>query len=325
MNPAWIHFNSQLIYNELIKRGISCQIISHTEIIKATLWDHIEYIEWTDLSIMPANYKLLLDSKWHSKKLLEHHKISIPKWYKIKEGNIADFKEKLWKLDFPLVMKPEFWSHGYEVRMNIEDEIEANEIFKNLSREIHHRSIVLEEQCPWNEFRIMVTKNWFFGCLYRWYPKVIWDGTSTIEELIKKINIERNTKRKNALCRIYIDHELKRFLKKQWINLRYIPKKWESIIVRSNSNVSTWGGCQEVSNTVDPFFKDLAQKILNIFPGLPYIWIDVITKDISQVGSYVVCELNPSPGISLHTHPESGEKNDLPKYMVDLLFPETIV
>lgn len=305
-------------------RGISCKVITGTSIIEAKIWNHQEFIDGADLSLMPSNYKILFDSKWNTKRLLQENNISTAKWYRIEGWDIEIFKSTLKKLTFPLVMKPEFGTHGYEVRMNIESEEEAQEIFIQLSREIKYQNIIVEEQFPGNEFRIMVTRNNFFGCLHRPFPEVIWDSKKTIQKLIESINTHREINRVNALCRIYIDHELKRFLLKQGYNLATIPEKWEHILVRSNSNVSTGWWCHEVSELVHPFYRELALSLLDIFPKLPYIGIDIITQDISQKSEYIICELNPSPGISLHTHPESGQKKDLPKFLIDLLFPETI-
>lgn len=120
-------------------------------------------------------------------------------------------------------MKPEFGTHGYEVRMNIETKEEALQVFQTLSREIHYRDIVIEEQFFGNEFRVSITQNGFFGVLYRSFPEVIGNGEDSIETLIKHINQERE-KRENALCRIYIDHEMRRFLAKQEKSLAYVPQ-----------------------------------------------------------------------------------------------------
>ena len=88
----------------------------------------------------------------------------------------------------------------------------------------------------------------------------------------------------------------------------------------------TGAECIDVTDLVDPFYKALAFKILNAIPGLPYCGIDLITEDISRYDkntAYTLCEINPAPGLSLHTHPSSGKSRPLPKALIDLIFPET--
>lgn len=318
-----LHFNAQLLFQEMTFRGIHCEICEWTSLIKATFRNHKEYIDGAELSLMPSNYKIILDSKWNTKMLLTSEGFSTPRGYKISGWQIHELEKALEHIRFPIVMKPEFGTHGYEVRMNIENAREAKEIFQILSREIQYRDIIIEEQFFGNEFRITLTQNGFFGVLYRSFPEVIGNGIDSIEKLVKDVNKKREM-RTNALCRIYIDNEMKRFLTKQGKSLEYIPQLWEKVIVRHNSNVSTWGGCHEITDLVHPYYCEIAQKILWCFPKLPYIGVDLMTQDITQKWEYSICELNPSPGISLHTHPESGQKKDLPKYLIDLLFPETI-
>jgi cyanophycin synthetase len=318
-----LHFNSQLLLSEMKKRGIQVKILPGSTLIEATHWNHAELIEWTDLSIMPSVYKLFFDSKRKTKILLKKHGFSISPWIFLEWNELNKALiggEKLW---FPLVLKPEFWTHGYAVRMNIDSTDELKSVLESLSEEISYWPLVLEKQFPWNEYRITVTKNWFFWAVYRYMPSVTWNGVNTIWELVEIENTKRST-RKNALCRIFIDHEAKRFLAKKWYTIDSIPKKWQIIILRSNSNVSTGWGCIDVTDWVHPFFKQIAGKILSDFSWLPYIWIDVITKDITKKWKYIICELNPSPWISLHTHPEKWTSRDLQKYLIDLLFPETI-
>lgn len=318
-----LHFNTQLLVDEMIQRWIMISQIEDTTVLKAQYKEHIEYIEGTDLSVMPSPYKLLFDSKWKTKKMLQDYGFAINKGYLFWWHDLDWALACTDSLEFPLVLKPEFWTHGYEVRMNIDSKDELSQVFVSLSEEINYQNLVLEEQFEWQEFRITVTKNWFFWAVYRYLPFVEGDWIHTLAELVEQ---ENKTRKENpsALCRIYIDKEAKNFLKKQGFDENSLIKKWQKVIVRSNSNVSTWWGCIDATEAVHPFFRNLAEKVLISFPGLPYIGIDILTQDISQEGEYRICELNPSPWISLHTHPEKWIKRDIPKYLIDLLFPETI-
>ena len=54
--------------------------------------------------------------------------------------------------------------------------------------------------------------------------------------------------------------------------------------------------------------------------------IDFMCKDITtaQEGdSYIICELNTTPGLSLHSHEETGNVKNVAGAVVDTVFPET--
>jgi cyanophycin synthetase len=129
--------------------------------------------------------------------------------------------------------------------------------------------------------------------------------------------------RNTCLCVIPIDSEVVRHLKRQGINLEYVPKHGENIKLRANSNVSTGGNCYGVTAEVNPFYIKFAKKILKAI-DVPFVGIDLLTRDISKKSKkFVICELNSAPGLSLHMMPEKGESRDVASAIADVIFPET--
>lgn len=323
MNDSTLHFNSQLLYQEMERRGIQLKIIPQTNLIHAQYEDHIEYIDDTDLSVMPSTFRHVLDDKWKTKKLLDGLGFSVIPGEHFNPEDIEKAFQYSKKIGFPVVIKPIHSTHGYSIRMNVYEQ-EFKDIFETLGRENHfQQKLLVETQIPGSEFRLTVTNNCFFGAVWRVPPKVVGDGVKTIQTLIDEVNNERTENRTDCLCRIWADHEALRYLSQKELTLDSIPKVGESIFLRSNSNVSTGGDCRDITDLVHPFFKDIALDILKKLPDLPYVGIDLLTQDISKKGSYFICELNPAPGISLHTHPSQGISRDLPKKLIDLIFPET--
>lgn len=318
-----LHFNSALLAKELMSRWVDLKLFPWTNTYEAKYKWHVEFVDDTDISLMPSVYRYILDDKWKTKQILNDKWFNVIKWNVFECTAIdaaSEYAEKIW---FPVVLKPRSWTHWYYVRMNIDSKDEFEEIFEKLSRETWWMDLLVETQVDWNEFRLTVTRNWFFAAAHRSFPYIVWDWESTIEELVEEINYVRENKRENCLCRIWLDNEARRYLTKKWINPLYVPKIWEQVFLRSNSNVSTWASCIDMTDIVNPYYKEIAFEILNSFPWLPYIWIDLITKDITKKSDYNICELNPAPWISLHTHPSSWQSRNLPKYIVDMLYPET--
>jgi len=320
-----IQFNSQLLIEEMVKRGISVTILPETDIIKAQFGSRIEYIDQTDTRLMPVTLRSILDDKWKTKGLLKNLGFPVIQGQAFKPLDIELAKNYAKELGFPVVIKPLICSHGHMVRMNIDDEDEFKAIFSQLSEEIYHQqNILVEEQIQASEFRLTATRNGFFAVVHRIPPSVIGDGKKSLNVLIDIINKSRLSNRVNCLCDIWIDPEAKRYLAKKGIDLSYIPKKGERVFVRSNSNVSSGGDCLDVTDIVHPFYKDEVFRLMDALPDLPYVGADILTEDITEKGPYVFCELNAAPGISLHTHPGQGQFRDLPKAIIDMLFPETV-
>ena len=318
-----IHFNSGLIVKELEKNKIKVKLLKDTNIIKATLDNHVELIEETDLSVMPAIFRHLFDNKYTSKILLKDNNLNIIEGLAFQPNEVQQAGDYAKQLEFPVVIKPVNCCHGDMVRMNIDHINEFKKIFSSLAEETNYKQqLLIEKQIEGNEFRLTVTSNGFFGAVFRIPPSVTGNGRDSLQKLIDLENKKRTENRINCLCTIYIDDEAKRYLFKKGLHLNYIPQKNERVFLRSNSNVSTGGDCLNVTEIVHQFYQNSAFKILNIFKGLPYLGIDLITDDITKKGNYHICEVNPSPGISLHTHPSQGKPQNLPKFLVDLIFPE---
>ena len=101
----------------------------------------------------------------------------------------------------------------------------------------------------------------------------------------------------------------------------------EKIYLRNESSVSTGGDSIDVTDLVHPDLKKIAIKAVRAIPGLAYAGVDLMTnKDISKKptkNSYIVLEINSSPGIDIHHFPFKGKSRDVAKGIIDILFPET--
>lgn len=185
---------------------------------------------------------------------------------------------------------------------------------------------MIEEFFDANEYRVFYTKNDDYAVLWRKPASVIGDGKNSIFQLIEKENYKRMNPRKNTMCKIYKDKIMDMFLEKRGISYDYIPLENEEVQVRPNSNIALGGTPIDQTEVVHPSVLKICKNILNSFPGVPYLGIDFMTKDISQEQSfndYRIIEVNTVPGVDMHFRPGIGEPRNIAKYMVDLIFPET--
>jgi len=325
-----LHTNQKLLIEELISRDIEVEVLDvDLELIKAKLGEHEELILDRDSSIMPYNVSVLVGDKGLTKKILKSNGISVP------IGTTFNLSEESYILDAfrmygnPVVIKPVFGSHGYDVYINIDNEKKVKESLEKIknNRGIN-TNILVEEYIEGNEYRVFITKDGEYAALFREPAHVIGDGIHTIRKLADIETNKRMNPRTNALCPILLDKEVDEFLAKQNLSIDDIPELNNKIYLRANSNVAMGGLCIDYTDLVHPSVIENCIKALKSIPGLPYAGIDYISKDITKEQTsniYSIIEINTVPGIHMHMKPAIGKSRNVAKYIVDLMFPETVV
>lgn len=322
-----LHSNQKLIVKEMIRREIDIKIIDFDlELIEAKYNNHKELIMDRNSSIIPYTDSVLIGDKAITKKFLKENKISVPigiSFYAEEEEFIL---EAYSMFKTPVVLKPTFGSHGFDVYINLNNEIELLKSLSKLKQNRGNTKILIEEYFEAKEYRVFVTRDNKYAVLHREPAHVIGDGIHNILELANIETSRRMNPRTNALCPILIDEEVEAYLAKNNLNLNFIPRKKEKIYVRPNSNVAVGGLCIDYTDVIHPSVIKICKKILDIFPGLPYIGADFMSKDITKKQTpdiYRIIEVNSNPGVHMHMNPAIGKPRDVASYMVDLIFPET--
>lgn len=323
-----LHSNQKILIYEMLKRGISVEVLDESlELIKASFNGHDELIYDRDSSIMPYNVSILAGDKGITKQILQNNGISVPMG---EVFNIidSDYILKAFNVfDCPVVLKPVFGSHGYDVYTNITSE---KDLLKAIDKITQNRGIntkvLIEEYFKAKEYRVFVTRNGDYAVLHRDPAHVYGDGEHSIKELIAIENYRRMNPRTNALCEILVDDEMYKYTKANGISMDIIPTLGEKVYLRPNSNVAMGGICEDYTDRVHPSVIDIGMKVLEAFPGLPYVGIDYMTNSIEQEqndDSYRIIEINTVPGVHMHFRPAIGKSQNIAKYMVDLIYPET--
>ena len=323
-----LHSNQKIMIYEMLKRGINVEILDEErELLKTNYKGHIELICDRDSSIMPYNVSILAGDKGFTKKNLLENGISVP----LGETFLATNQEYILKafkiLNSPVVIKPVFGSHGYDVYTDLRTEEEViTAVNKIIGSRGKNTKIIIEEYYKANEYRVFITRNKDYAVLLRDPAHVFGDGISSIKELIEKENYRRMNPRTNALCEILVDDELIKYLNKNGLSFDSIPKEGEKVYLRPNSNVAMGGVCEDYTDKVHSSVIDIALKVLDAFPGLPYVGIDYMTNSITEEqnqDSYRIIEINTIPGMHMHFRPAIGKSRNIAKYIVDMIYPET--
>ena len=313
-----IHFNDSLIYRELERRGIKLTVDNQIGVIQAQLGSHCEYLLNGTSRFVPFIFVHILENKLNTKEFLRK------KGYPVSEARIFNWNEAEEALEFakntlgyPVVIKPTNGSGGRYVFCNIASDSEFKRAFYEIGQATVMPCIMVEKfQYGADDYRFFIIRDKTISVVRRTPPKIFGDGVSTVNQLIETENFKRMNPRNTCLCPIFInDSEGKRCLKNQAMTANSIPKLGQIVQCRFTANVTGGGDCENVVDQIHSTYFDIAKNILELFPGLPFLAIDLLIQDPTQPAAqdqYVVCECCCfKPGLSLHTHPGKGKSHDI--------------
>ncbi|HYE83215.1 MAG TPA: cyanophycin synthetase [Clostridia bacterium] len=256
-----------------------------------------------------------------TKSILNEYGIPVPTGKVVKsEQEALEYSEKL---GYPVVVKPNYGSHGKGVSINLKNPQEVLEAYK-IARE-YEDTILVEKYIKGSYYRVLVVGDEVVAASHRISAHVIGDGVSTITELINKENLNplRGNGHEKPLTKINIDKVVEQYLRKQNLTLDYVPGEGEIVYLRENDNLSTGGIAIDVTDEVhEQNLKVIAQAARIV--GLDVAGVDISTVDISkpivETGGAII-EINAAPGIRMHHYPCQGTSRNVAKAIVDMLFP----
>jgi len=331
--PKSIKVNSSIILvKEAKKRDIKIDHINYYQqemaFLELSYKNHFEYIMGQKSSMTSATASEAVENKALTKSLLSRKKINVAEGRLFnKDCGINEICKYVEEIKYPVVVKKFDGAHGYLIFLGIRNRKRLFESIKEIFKK--DKYVLIEKEFKGKEFRFITTTKKVLAVTYRDPANVIGDGIHNIKELIKIKNSDPNRGKKNEkpLTKIKIDNITKQNLIEQNIKLDYIPVKGKKIYLRKESNISTGGDSIDVTDIVHPELKKIAAMSVRAVPGLAYAGVDLMTnKDISKKptkNSYIIVELNSSPGIYPQHFPYQGKSRNVAKEIIDILFPET--
>jgi cyanophycin synthetase len=314
--------STKAIYEEALKRGIPVSRLGNGSLLQLGLGKRSRLIEASLTDKTSCIAADLASNKHLTKKILEDNNISVPR------GEIAYTEESAVAIaediGYPVVLKPIDGNQGKGVILNILDEAEVRNAYKE---SVKYSSVILVEKfIKGNDYRILVVGNKVSAVSQRKPPFVTGDGIHTIKELVDLENSTplRGADHEKPLTRIKLDKTALLVLKRAGLNEEYIPKKGEPVVLRDNGNISTGGTARDCTDEIHPYNSYIALKVSNLL-GLDIAGIDMTIEDISiplcsKTGA--VIEVNAAPGLRMHLYPSEGKSKNVASDIVDMLFPK---
>jgi len=223
----------------------------------------------------------------------------------------------------PVVIKPYDGNQGKGVHLNLTNESDIKDAFKDASS--FSSAVIVEQYVTGLDYRLLVVGNKVRAATKRLSAAVIGDGVHNIKGLIDIINLDKNrgVAHEKPLTKIRLDSVALNVLKKKGIGIDYIPQKGEVVVLRENSNISTGGTAVDCTDIMHPENAEIAVRAAAAI-GLDIAGIDIVSEDISkpikEFGGAIV-EVNAAPGLRMHLYPSEGRQRNVAKDIVDMLFP----
>lgn len=312
--------SAQVILDAALEKGVKVEIISKRfHLMELTSKGRSLFVKGTSVPVNPQPSCFIADNKYLTKMVLQRREIPVPKSWLVKTAKEAR-KLILEKKLFPCVLKPAEGAHGRQVFANIESLKEFCEILPYVFNTKGEKNVLLEQHIKGKDYRLLVVGNNVTASMERIPAHVIGDDHSNIRRLIKIFNQNPlvGKEYEKPLCKIRLNGEIKRNLKKQKKKLTYIPRKNEKVILRQNANISTGGIGIDVTNKIDHKIEEMAIRAANAI-GLIIAGVDIIYNEKTKI-PYVL-ELNNCPGIDIHHYPAIGQARKVADDIVDYLFP----
>ena len=310
---------AQVIFDSLIEAGIQVQVISKRfKVLRVTHLGQNILIKGTSFPVNSQPSCIIANNKYLTKKILKSENILTPESYLAqtsRQARLIIINKNL----FPCVLKPSTGAHGNKVYANIETLQELDAIMPDIFPVKGKKDVLIEEFVSGSDYRVLVVGNKISAIMERIPAHVIGDGVSSLRQLITKFNKNPlvGKKYEKPMCKILLNGEVKRNLKKKGLNLGYIPENNQQVMLRQNANISTGGIGMDATKEAPEIVKNTAIQAAKAI-GIEITGVDIIYNKLSQK-AYVL-ELNDQPGIDIHHYPVIGQAQNVALDIINYLF-----
>jgi cyanophycin synthetase len=263
----------------------------------------------------------IADDKEQTKEILDEAGVPVPRGESVDNLESAFIVAK--DVDYPVTVKPLVGHHGKGITANVKNDGELKIAFNSAKK--FHEHVVVEKHLEGFDHRLLVINGELVAAARRETASVMGNGKSTIRELIDMVNKDprRGIGHEKVLTEIKIDYMTKRLLKQQSLKLTDVLPEGRILHLKSTANLST-GGCSiDVTDEVHPQIKRMAERVSKII-NINVVGIDVIAphlkRPLKETNGGII-EVNAAPGFRMHLEPYFGNKRNVAKPLVDMLFP----
>ncbi len=234
-------------------------------------------------------------------------------------------------IGYPVAVKPVVGHKGIGVTAEVQNDRELEFAYNTAVEAIPENEpvrIIVEKNIRGKDYRLLCVNGKFVAATERRPASVVGDGYSTIDELIERENRKpaRLDTPTSPLSKIERDRAMELYLEEQGLSFDSVIEKDRTVYLRKVANLSAGGVSIDATSIVHPdnviLAQDIAQHLCLVCLG-----IDVIAEDIAlswKESSFAVLEINAAPGILMHLNPAIGDSVDVPSYILETFFKQSV-
>lgn len=255
-----------------------------------------------------------------TKRLLSNNKIAIPEGSVFEPGiSNEELISYAKKIGFPIVLK--IVNAPKKTFLNIQSSKELKSILIKHKKRLTSRKLMIEKFIDGDELHFFIIENEILSVLQKKPIIINGNGKDSIDNLIKRLNKDRELKSSLNTKLIKVNKRVKNILSKQDYTINSVPKQNEQVYLQRISDQSRKGDSVNVTDQVTNHLKDIALQAGNTSTSAPYYEIKMIADLKVDIG--VVLSINTKPNVTDYLLPTEGDPVDIPKKIVDYYFPET--
>lgn len=311
------------IVDEATKRGIPCIGLNGYHLVQLGHGVHQKKIQRSSTNLTSSIGVKTGGNKHLTKKILRSSGVPVPDGRLVPE--IHDLEKAIKEIGFPIALKPLSANHGKGISLNITNLADAISAFRTAKLFSGPSGVIVEKFIQGGDYRLLTIGYRFVAAAKRTAAVVFGDGTSTIKDLVDRVNLDprRGTGHNKPLTFITIDEITLQILRRKGLTPGSILPPGESLFLKDTANLSTGGTSADVTDLVHPDNILLMERVAKII-DLDICGIDIISPDISVPllrNGGVVIEVNSGPGFRIHMDPYEGKPRNVAGSAIDWLFP----
>ncbi len=309
------------IVEEAKRRGIPTRQLnrdSHVQLGYGVKQRHIQATMTDRTSALGVE---IADEKFRTKELLRRAGIPVPQGLIVR--SLDESLQAAVDIGYPVAVKPEVGNHGKGITAHVSGTREL-EVSYAAARKVCD-SVIVEKTLIGFDFRVLVINGKLAAAALREPAHIDGDGTSSIQQLIKKTNADprRGIGHERALTIITVDDMTERLLAIRGFTVEDVLPANEKLYLKSTANLSTGGTARDVTDEVHQDVRLMCERIARL-AGMDCVGIDIVAPGLDQPlnpATAGIVEINAAPGFRMHLDPTEGKKRNVAERFVKMLFP----